>query len=43
VVGYEEGYGTIPVFLFDMSEGKSRASKTRWNSTAFGNTDVEME
>jgi len=42
VTGDEEGCGTIRVYLFDLSEGKSGASETRWKPTASGDTSVEM-
>ena len=42
VARYEEGCGLVCVSLFDMSEGKSRASETRWSPTAFEHTAVEM-
>jgi len=42
VAGNEEGCCTVCISLFDMSEGKGGALDTRWDSTALGNTGVEM-
>jgi len=42
VAGNEEGRCTICIRLFDMSEGEDGASETRWESTALGDTSVEM-
>ena len=38
----EEGCGSVCISLFDMSEGKGRASKARCNPTTFGHTSMEM-
>jgi len=42
VTGDEKGCGTVCISLFDVPEGKGGASETRWNSTAFGDTSMEM-
>jgi len=42
MAGNEEGCCTVCINLFDMLEGKGGASETRRDSTAIGNTSVEM-
>jgi len=42
VARYEEGCSSVCINLFTMLEGKDKASETRWDSTTFENTDVEM-
>jgi len=42
VAGNEEGRGTVCISMFDVPEGEGRASEARWDSTAFGDTRVEM-
>ena len=42
MVGDEERCGPICINLSDLSEGEGRAPKARWDSSAFGDTSVEM-
>ena len=38
----EERCGSVRVSMFDVLEGEGGASEARWDSTAFGDTSVEM-
>jgi len=42
VTGNEEGCCSIRISLFNMLEGEGGESETQWESTALGNTSVEM-
>jgi len=38
----EERRGPFCISLFDLSKGEGGAPEARWDSTAFGDTSVEM-
>ena len=38
----EEKCGLVRIIMFNVSEGEGGASKTRWESTALGDTSMEM-